>query len=297
MSAIKQLREKTGAPIKSVKEALEASEGDGERALEYLRKLGTSLAHKRAARTANDGLISIALSADKQLASIIELSSETDFVARTPQFVGIADEIARNGLLLKPSTSEIDIDELLVTNGSKEKIEEGIVSLGEKIEIKRGMIMSCADEDQHSMLYSYIHRNVGNDNCGKIGVVVKLNQKDATEYHIGHRVAMHIAAATPKYLTVESIPAEDLEKERGILMETAIMENEKAGKEVPENVLGRIIDGRLNKWFADVVLCRQEMLVEGDEYSGKARSVEKSVAADPSSPVISRFVRFGVGEE
>lgn len=299
MSSIKQLRERTGAPIKSVKEALEASEGDSDKAVEYLRKLGTSLANKRASRTANDGLISIALSADRKHGSIIELSSETDFVARTPQFVNIANSIAQNALHLSSSKTEnaIDVEELLTIDDSKTKIDEGIIALGEKIEIKRGIILSCSDEG--GMLYNYMHRSVGDvaDNCGKIGVLLKLNQQQPTEYDIGLRIAMHIAAAQPKYLDVESIPSDHVQKERDILMEAAVVENEKMGKEVPPNVLQRIVDGRLNKWYNDVVLAKQEMLVESDQYNGKARSVEKSVAADPSSASIAQFVRCAVGEE
>lgn len=305
MASIKALRERTGAPIKSVKEALEATEGDSELAMDHLRKLGATLASKRAHRVADDGLIAIALSSNQRHGAIIELSSETDFVARTPQFASVAADLARYALQIPSSSMSVKsearaliIDDILKIEGAERKIYDAATALGENIVLRRATTISSTT----GAISGYVHRSVGTADCGKIGVLVAMGCNTAHDQRqhidaIGRRVAMHVAAAVPKYMFVDSIPQEDIDKERTILLETVRMEGEKTGKPKPDTVVERIVDGKLKKWVSEVVLDSQEMLVEMDGYSGKARSVAGSVAAESANCHIVDFTRFEVGNQ
>lgn len=282
MASIKALRQQTGAPIKSVKNALEESEGDLEKALENLRKLGATLVSKRSGRTANEGVISLSLNDDQTMGAMVELSCETDFVARTEQFQVMAYDLAQYAL----ESQSDDVKGTMAAN--EEKFYSITTSLGEKIELRR---IALVHGVQSSTIHKYMHRPAS-EHCGKIGVLVALNSENNVD-DVGSRIAMHIAAAHPKYLSVDAIPPQDFENERNILLELSKQQTGNESK--PEHVLQRIVDGRLRKWYNDVVLEQQEMLAEPTGYSGKARSVTKSLAASDPDAAIVHFVRFEAG--
>ncbi|KAI0566471.1 Translation elongation factor EF-Ts [Gracilaria domingensis] len=294
MAAIKELRARTGAPIAAVKKALEEQGGDIEASIEHLRKLGASMAAKRAHREASEGLVSIAISSDKRRAAIVELNSETDFVARTPQFGELARSVADTALVASTEqpSSVVSLDPRTLLQGKNEDLlSQAVSSLGENIVLKRASLLQL--REQSGAVYGYVHGALA-EGGGKIGVLVAL-EGSATE-DIGHRVAMHIAAATPNYLDVESVPKSHIEKERSVLIE-ATKYNQKGGSPKPPKILERIVNGKINKWLTEVVLEEQEMLVEGPDYQGKPRSVSHSVSAASRNAVIHGFLRFAVGDK
>lgn len=302
MAAIKALRGRTGAPIKAVKDALEAENGDQKRALEYLRKLGAALAANRAHRNANDGVVSIAISPDGRSGAAIELCSETDFVARTPQFTALAATFARNALGVNSANSpqgvarNLPIDQLLSIDKGEDKLAEATTALGEKIELRRVITLTAGDES-NGLVFGYLHRNVG-EGCGKIGVLVALKGNENNLSSAGRRVAMHVAAASPKFARIKGVggvPQDVLSKEREILFEAARAEMIAADKPKPDSVLQKVVDGRIRKWFSETVLEEQEMLVEVEGFNGKPRSVLKSLQEESNGALISDYVRLEVG--
>lgn len=292
LHSIKQLRARTGAPINAVKKALEEQDGDMEAAIDHLRKLGASMVAKKAHRDASEGLIAVTLAPDKRSAAIVEVNSETDFVARTPKFGDLIRSIAVSALGCGPDSVSgllpLDVDRVLAMDANNERLHATVSALGENIVLKRAMVLQAAPSES---IYGYVHGSV-NENGGKIGVLVALEGDSADV--VGQRLAMHIAAASPNYMSVDSIPEAHVEKERNLLMEVAKTE-QAGGKSKPEAVLQKMVEGRLRKWYAEAVLEEQEMLVEGS-YSGKPRSVAKAIKADGGAK-ISRFVRFAVGEK
>lgn len=299
LQSIKALRERTGAPITAVKDALEQHAGDLEAAMDHLRKLGAALMADRAHRRSDDGLVTLVRSSDGCSVALVHLSSETDFVARTPQFSQLAHTLAqitlqRAGSMLpdKPIAScELDAQAVLAGGNASDLVAEAVAALGENIAVKKAVLMSASPDT--GGVATYVHRAV-NTHSGKIGVVVAMEGQNVDV--VGRRIAMHVAAANPQYLSVSNIPTERVEKEKMILMDATRMEGETSGKEKPSHVIQRIVEGRLNKLWSEVVLEEQEMMVEEDGYSGKPRSVIKSMHSEaPSSKIVS-FVRVAVGD-
>ncbi|CAN8067177.1 unnamed protein product [Agarophyton chilense] len=294
MAAIKELRSRTGAPITAVKKALEEQGGDVEASIEHLRKLGANLIAKKAHREALEGLVSIAISPDKRKASIVELNTETDFVARTPQFGELVRSVADSALLVDSdqTSSVVSVDPRTLLQGkNQELLSQAVSSLGENIVLKRAALFQVSD--QSGALYGYVHRAVG-ESGGKIGVLVALKGFDVED--IGRRLAMHIAAAAPSYSSTESVPQSHIEKEKSILRE-ATKEMQRGGTPKSPEIIDRIVNGKIKKWFTDVVLHEQEMLVEEGSYQGKPRSVEAAVRAASRNAEILGFLRFSVGEK
>lgn len=304
MAAIKALRERTGAPIKAVKDALDAQEGDPERALDHLRKLGTTLVAKRAHRQANDGVVAISIASDGLSGIAVELSSETDFVAKTEQFTSLASKISHAALAISNASGSdakevirnLPVGDVLSIDNTKEKLEEAATALGEKIELRQVAALSVVNDGNRSVC-GYVHRAVS-QGCGKIGVLVAMEGSEKNLFAAGKRVAMHIAAAAPEYTRVKGfggIPSDVISKEREILLEAARAEMKSSGKDKPDIVLQKVVDGRLRKWFQDVVLEEQEMLVEIDNHVGKPRSVSQSLQAEVGDARVLEFLRMEIG--
>jgi len=297
MDSIKELRKRTGAPIGAVKNALEEQSGDIEAAIDHLRKLGATMAAKKAHREASEGLVGIVISDDSSKAVILELNSETDFVARTPQFGSVVQSLT-NSLICAPSASndsllkELDVEDVLNVDGNRSVLSGAVSSLGENIVLKR--VSSMRVQRGQGSIFGYVHGSLG-DGSGRIGVLVALEGTDVNE--VGRRIAMHIAAASPGYVSSDAIPAKDIEKERSILMEAARTEQKPGSKPKPQAVLERMADGRMKKWMSSVVLEEQEMLVEGSSYAGKPRSVKASLASENEKAKVLGFARFEVGEK
>lgn len=266
---IKDLREKTGAGMMDVKKALEEAQGDQAKAVEILRVKGLKGATKREGRSTSDGLV--AIKADGGVGTMIEFNSETDFVAKSEKFISLADEI----LNLASSHNATNAEELLNTEVDgkpvSQIITEGGASLGEKVELKRVARL------EGPKLAAYLHRT-NKDLPPQVGVLLAY---EGDNDQVAHDVAVHIAALAPKYFNRDEVPAEIVEKEREIALETA--KNE--GK--PEGALPKIVEGRVNGFFKDNTLLDQ----------GFAKEPKKSVKAvlDEAGITASGFVRFRVG--
>ncbi|MYM20099.1 elongation factor Ts [Brevibacterium sp. 5221] len=266
---IKTLREKTGAGMLDVKKALDEADGDQAKAIELLRVKGLKGATKREGRSTSDGLI--AAHVDGGVGTLIEFNSETDFVAKSDKFIELAEQI----LQLAVQNNAEDAEALLATEVDgkpvSQLITEGGAALGEKVELRRvGRIAGSAVE-------SYLHRT-NKDLPPQVGVLFAYAGDNA---EVAHDVAVHIAAMAPKYFSREDVPADIVEKEREIALETA--KNE--GK--PEQALPKIVEGRVNGFFKENCLLDQ----------GFAKEPKKTVASVLSEAGVtgSGFLRFRVG--
>lgn len=263
---IKVLRERTGAGMMDCKAALLACDSDVEKACDWLREKGIAKAAKKATRIAAEGLTSVI--AEGNTAVILEINSETDFVAKSDAFKALVDEVAKVILAEKPAC--INCAKEL----TKEIFTNATVKIGEKLDFRRFEVVTKNDNQTFG---SYIHMG------GKISVLALLDNASA---ELAKGVAMSIAANNPQYLTKDDIPAELIEKETALQLEKAKEDPKLIGK--PEKVLAGIVQGKVNKYFADSVLLAQEYLLDPSQ---KVENVLKSANASVAS-----FVRYQVGE-
>ena len=278
-SLVKELREKTGAGMMDCKNALNENNGDIESSVDWLRTKGLAKAAKKSGRIASEGLIGIASSQDFN--AIVEINSETDFVARNDIFQDVVRNISQLSLLssdiegLKKETvgdKKIDVDSY---------ITEMISSIGENINLRR----MTRFESSHSHVSSYIHGQV-NEGLGKIGVMVNLKSTENKETidDLGKKIAMHIAATNPLSISIADMPSEVLDRERKILIDEA----RESGK--PEEIIEKIIEGRLKKFYQESVLLEQTFVIDGES---KVSEILNSLGG----PVeIVEFVRYELGE-
>ncbi len=275
---VKELRDKTNAGMADCKKALEQSGGDIEKAIEYLRKQGAAAAAKRADREAKEGAVVIASTPDNKLAVMVEVNCETDFVARNEGFLNFANAVAKAALNAKAAT----LDALSsVTLGSEfdnlpvsQAVEMMTGRLGEKIAVSRISLIESTD----GVIVSYIHPGA------KLASLVHLTGVNGNISTIGKDIAMQVAAAAPIALTRDEVPKDKIEKEAEILREQA--QNE--GK--PAQVIERIVSGRLEKYYQEVVLLDQPFIKDGG----------KSVAEllkEAGSVEVKGFARFQLGEK
>ncbi len=244
LEVLKTLREKSGAGMVSCKKALEESGGDIEKAMEILRKQGIAKASKRLDREASEGIIKVDVSEDNKEGYIVELNAETDFVARNEKFQQFAEEVLN--IIKNDKISEVE--KLLETqmsdgNSVKDNLDNLSGVIGEKLAIKR-----CDILKSEGTVAAYSHMG------GRIGVLVALDKENIPG--LARDIAMHIAAANPKYIYSEEVPAEEIEKEKEIYREQLLKE----GK--PENIIDKIIEGKLNKYYGEVCLIEQEYIKE-----------------------------------
>ena len=276
---VKELREKTGVGMMDCKTALLENNGDIESSIDWLRTKGIAKAAKKEGRIASEGLI--AIEKDESLAAIIEVNSETDFVARNDDF----QEVVKT--LSKLATSSNNLDDLLTKKISnkdlsvKEYITEMIASIGENINLRR---MKKITND-NGIISSYIHSQVV-DGMGKIGVLVSL-ESDADKLKLsdlGKKIAMHIAATNPISINIGDIPNNILDREKNILIEEA----RASGK--PEDIIEKMTEGRLKKFYQESVLLEQTFVVDGES------KIEEILNSLDKPVVISEFIRMGLGE-
>lgn len=267
-SLVKELREKTGAGMLDCKKALEANDANLEASIDWLREKGISKAAKKADRIAAEGLAAIKIEGNK--AAVIEVNSETDFVAKNAEFTGMVDDILTSIIngnateledVLKLSTSEGTVEDLIVSKTA---------TIGEKISLRRVEVVEKEDNDSFG---EYIHMG------GKIAVLITVNGADE---NIAKDVAMHAAAMRPKYVAKEDVPAEEVEKEREILKEQAMNE----GK--PANIAEKMVEGRLRKFYEEICLNEQAFVKDSDVKVGKYVS--------NNGGTIKSMVRYEVGE-
>ncbi len=252
---VKELRDKTGAGMMDCKKALVEADGDFEKAIEILRKKGASVAAKRAERTANEGIVKTQIIEDGQAGVMLEVNCETDFVAKSEDFVNFADLVMNTILENKPA----DMNELMELEAGGLKIKDALMEvtgkIGEKIEISRFVI----EKSENGMVVDYVHHGA------KLGVLVRVDnvgdKKDAFAETVKD-IAMQVAAMKPLYVNIEDVPAEVVEKEKEIYKEVA----RKEGK--PEQILDRIAEGKLKKFYQENCLIEQTFIKDNTKTVG-----------------------------
>ncbi|MGE3303403.1 MAG: translation elongation factor Ts [Hyphomonadaceae bacterium] len=280
---VKELREKTGVGMMDCKKALAETAGDIEAAVDWLRAKGLSKAAKKADRAAAEGLVGVAPAGAS--AAIVELNSETDFVARNEQFQKAAAAYAQ--LALKVGG---DLQALLASpapgGGSvQEEITNLIATIGENINLRRAAALSVSQ----GVVAPYVHNAIA-PNLGRVGVLVALESAGRAEVllDIGRKVAMHIAATAPLAVSVEEVPAEAVARERAVLTEQA----KDSGK--PAGVVEKMIEGRLRKFYEEVVLTKQAFVVNPDLTVEQALKEAEKAAGAPIA--LKAFLHFRLGE-
>jgi len=250
---VKELRELTGVGMMDCKKALSASDGDIEKAVDWLRAKGLSKAAKKADRVAAEGLISLASSGTD--GAMVELNSETDFVSRNSEFQEFASKLSAIAV-----SNDGDLDRILNSNMENGEtvsanLTQLILTIGENMMVRRSVALSVSQ----GIVATYVHNAVA-DNLGGIGVLVGLQSSgDADKLNeIGRKVAMHIAATSPLSLSVDDLDADEVERERSVLIDQA----RESGK--PENIIEKMVDGRINKFFSEVVLLKQSFVMDPD---------------------------------
>ncbi len=279
---VRQLREKTGAGMMDCKKALEETGGDFEKAIEYLRKKGAAVAAKRAERTANEGLVITKISEAAKTAAIVEVNCETDFVARSEAFVELSDKIAE----LVFSNNFSDVDELLAAKSNSltvtDLINEAVGKIGEKIVISRFRKVSV----NNGSIVDYIHPG------SKLGVLVIFEYEKpvpADFKSFARDIAMQVAAMRPTTLTRDQVEKTLIEKEIEIYKTQARNE----GK--PEQVLDKIAQGKLEKFFQEICLLEQPFVKDGSKSVGE---LIKSYNEINSTDIrVKEFIRFHLADE
>jgi elongation factor Ts len=269
--AVKVLRERTGAGMMECKKALVEANGDLEAAAEAMRKSGLAKADKKAGRVAAEGVVVIERSPDMHSAALVEVNSETDFVAREKDFQAFAQQIAKLALTVKPASLEALMAATLPSGQTVEEARRALIArIGENIGVRRFEIVTAS-----APLATYLHGS-------RIATVVVLEGGDA---ELGHDLAMHVAAINPQYLAAEDVPAEQVEKEREIFISQAASDPKLAGK--PKEVLAKASEGKLRKFLGEITLLGQPF-VKDDKQS--VAQVLKAANAR-----VLRFVRYEVG--
>jgi elongation factor Ts len=283
-SLVKELREKTGAGMMDCKKALTETSGDLEGAVDWLRKKGLAAAAKKAGRVAAEGLVAVATS--DTVGAVVEVNSETDFVARNERFQAFASEVARQAL-----TGNGDLDALQQAQfpGAgrtiAEEITHMVATIGENMNLRR----IARIEVGSGAVASYVHNALA-PNLGKIGVLVALESTGDRDrlLELGKQIAMHIAAARPEALNIEDVDSSALDRERSVLADQA----RASGK--PEEIIAKMVEGRLRKYYEEVVLLEQVYVIDGEN---KVRKVVENFAKEIGAPIkVAGFVRYVLGE-
>lgn len=264
MENIKKLRDKTGAGISDCKKALDETGGDIDKAVEVLRKKGIAKAAKRGDREAGEGIVKLAVNESGNEGYMVEVNSETDFVARNEKFQELADKVLAVIKKEKPS----DLEALLNTKMDDVTVKEAVDSfsgvIGEKLDIKRFDILTG------KTVAAYSHMG------GRIGVLVSLDKEGLED--LANDIAMQVAAVSPKYISPEDVPADDINKEKEIYAEQL----RKEGK--PEEMIEKILGGKVNKYFEEICLVKQEYIKDD----------KKKVEDILGGTKIEKFVRYSL---
>ena len=281
LDKVKKLRELTGVGFKDCKNAIDETNGDIEKSIEFLRKKGIAKANKKMERVAADGLISIC--EEKNKFSIIEVNSETDFVAKNNEFIKFVEEISKLALLNSGKMNDILVAKMENKKNVKDNLVSVISKIGEKISLRRS---DCVESDKF-MNFSYMHSAV-KKNLGKIGVLLSLETKIKKEklLDFGKQLAMHIAASSPLTIDKDTLDQNLLKKEKEIITE----ELKNSGKD--NKIIDKIVLGKLNKFIADNTLLNQEWIMEPKK---KVKDIIKEVA-EKDHLIVKKFIRFKVGE-
>ena len=281
---VKQLRDKTGAGMMDCKKALTETDGELEAAVDWLRKSGLAQAQRKAGRTAAEGLIGLATAPGR--AAMVEINAETDFVARNGDFQAVVREVATLALDCEGDVERLSAASYPGTGRTvAEEITNLVATIGENIQLRRTAVLSTPS----GAVGDYIHMPA-TPGLGRLGVIVAV-ESDASAESLArpsHEFAMHIAAASPHAVSRDSLDQAMVERERAVLAEQARAE----GK--PEKIIEKMIEGRLRKFFEEVVLLEQTWILDGES---RVKAVLERLAAELGTPVsVSGFVRYQLGE-
>jgi len=281
---VKALREKTGAGMMDCKKALVEANGDEEKAVEILRKKGLAKAAKKADRNAAEGRVEVYITDDYKKGSIVEVNCETDFVAKTDEFIEFVSETVKT-INVNDIADVEGLNKAPFGNGTfEEELKVKIAKIGENIVVRR---IGTIKAPENGIVNGYIHAG------GKVGVLVAAacdSEKTCEAIKETLRdIAMHIAAMKPQYLNPESVPAEVIEKEKEIAKAQLLKE----GK--PENVIEKIIPGKIKRFFSDVCVTEQEY-VKAEKKETVAEALSKAAKAAGGEAKLVDFIRFEVGE-
>tara|TARA_Y100001949_G_scaffold166485_1_gene163186 strand:- start:618 stop:1487 length:870 start_codon:yes stop_codon:yes gene_type:complete len=281
LKKVKQLREITGVGFRDCKNAIEETKGDIEKSIELLRKQGIAKASKRMERIAAEGLICI--SEEDNNFSMIEINSETDFVAKNSEFINFVENVSKTALKKDGKMESILISEMINKKKVKDNLVELISKIGEKITLRRSAFVG----KDKSINFSYIHGSI-KKNIGKLGVLLSLETTKTKDKiaDLGKHLAMQVAASSPLAIDENDIDENILKKEKEIISE----ELKNTGKNT--NIVDKIATGKLNKFIAENTLLNQEWIMEPKK---KVRDVIKEVAGKEKI-IIKKFIRFKVGE-
>ena len=281
---VKKLRETTGVGMMDCKRALEETKGDFETAIDWLRKKGIAAASKKSSRVAAEGLVAVAFNENKTVGAVIELNSETDFVARNDKFQNLVANIASAAVNVE-TLDQLKEVKITTDRTVKEEVTENIAVIGENLNLRRMAKVSVTK----GLVASYVHNHVAVD-MGKIAVLVGLESSiDAVKLQIiGRQIAMHIAAVGPQSLDVSSLDPAALERERAVLVDQA----RASGR--PEEVIQKMVEGRVRKFYEEVVLLEQTLVMDGKT---RIADVVENFAKEIGTPVtLKAFARFALGE-
>lgn len=268
---VKELRERTDAGMMDCKKALTESGGDMDKAIEYLREKGVSKAAKKADRVASEGLTYIKSEGNR--AVLVEVNSETDFVAKNDHFKTLIEQVADHLLNENPPTVDEALEQTMTVTNKKvgDTVTDVIAKIGEKISLRRFQVVTKGDQDTFG---TYLHMG------GRIGVITVL--QGAAQEETAKDVAMHVAAINPRYISRDEVPESEVGHEKEVLKQQALNE----GK--PEPIVEKMVQGRLNKYFEEICLLDQAFVKDPDQKVG-------SYIKDKGS-AMEAFVRYEVGE-
>jgi elongation factor Ts len=280
---VKELREKTGAGMMDCKKALAATNGELEPAVDWLRKQGLAAASKKAGRVAAEGLVGVQTAGKK--GAMVEINSETDFVARNDKFQEFVATIAKLAL---DKGGDVEALKTAAYPGGKtvaDKLTELVATIGENMQLRRAATLAVAN----GIVASYVH-SAAAPGLGKIGILVALESTGPEDklQALGRQIAMHIAAANPQAVSVDTLDKSAIDRERNVLAEQA----RASGK--PEDIIAKMVEGRLRKFYEEVVLLEQIYVIDGES---KVSKVVAEAAKTVGAPVkIAGFVRYALGE-
>jgi elongation factor Ts len=281
---VKELREKSGAGMMDCKKALQETGGDLEQAQDWLRKKGLATAAKKSGRDASEGLVGMIT--DGKSGVVVEVNSETDFVARNETFQEFVRNVTKVAMTVGGDLDKLKAADYPGTGRTvAEELTHMISTIGENMNLRRSAGLSVGK----GLVAGYIHNKLADD-LGKIGVLVALESDgDAGKLEaLGKQIAMHVAAARPQWLSTDEVDATALDRERDVLSDQA----RASGK--PEEIIAKMVEGRLRKYYEEVVLLEQVFVMDTDK---KIAKVVEEAASDVGAPVkLAGFVRFELGE-
>ncbi|WP_339860668.1 translation elongation factor Ts [Paremcibacter congregatus] len=281
---VKELREKSGAGMMDCKNALKENDGDVEAAMDWLRQKGIAKAAKKSGRVAAEGLVAVATNGTTSVA--VEVNSETDFVARNEGFQDIVKNVAAVAL---ENNGDFDATAAAAYPGTgrsvKDELTEAVGTIGENMNFRRATGLSV----DNGIVATYIHNSVA-PNLGKIAVLVALESAadEATLTALGKQLAMHVAATSPLAMTTEELDPEAVERERNVLIEQA----RESGK--PDNIIEKMIVGRMSKFYQEVVFMEQTFIVDGETKIAKV--IENAAKAAGTDIKLTGYVRLELGD-